>query len=162
MEPAIALRDATLADAEFLYDLRTDPDVAAASNAAPPADLEQHRAWLERALANNWARLFIVETVHGEGEDNLPIAIGQCRLDVSHDGATAEVSIALVRSARGHGIGTTVLQHIAREARAGHIRWLEAVIKETNQASRKAFLKAGYSVEEIKDGIIYMAHKCGL
>lgn len=157
MERTITLRNATLDDAEFLFALRTDPDVAAASDAAPPADLAQHRAWLTRTLANNWVRLFIVED---EGPRIQPI--GQCRLDVSQDGVTAEVSIALIRSARGKGTGTEVLRLLAREAAAGRIRWLEAVIKQTNFASRKAFLKAGYSVEEIKDGLVHMALKCGL
>lgn len=149
----VTLRDATLDDAGFLYSLRTDPDVVAASNAASPASPAHHVLWLQRALENNRARLFIVE-------DEEPI--GHCRLDVSYDGVTAEVSIALVRSARGRGIGTNALNLLAREAAAGHIRWLEAVIKETNVASRKAFLNAGYSVEEIGDGLVHMGFKCGL
>lgn len=156
MEPRnITLRDATLDDAAFLFALRTDPDVVANSNRAAPPNLEEHTGWLRKALAHNWVRLFIVED---EGPRILPI--GQCRLDVSYDGVTAEVSIALIRAARGQGIGTVVLRHLAREASAGHLRWLEAVIKETNIASKKAFLNAGYSVEEIKDGLVHMGYKC--
>jgi RimJ/RimL family protein N-acetyltransferase len=150
----MALRDATLADAEFLYALRTDPDVVVNSNRIAPPDLAEHTAWLERALANKWVRLFIIEAYGGPA--------GQCRLDVSYDVVTAEVSIALIRSARGQGLGTRALRDLAAEAAASHIRWLEAVIKETNIASRKAFLNAGYSVEEIKDGLVHMGLKCGL
>ena len=156
MEPQnITLRDATLDDAEFLYALRTDPDVVANANRAAPPSLDEHIGWLRKALANHWALLFIVED---EGPRVLPI--GHCRLDVSYDGITAEVSIALIRAARGQGIGTVVLRHLAREASAGHIRWLEAIVKDTNIASKKAFLNAGYSVEEIGDGLVHMSLKC--
>lgn len=153
----MALRNATLDDAEFLYRLRTDPDVVANSNRIAPPDLEEHTGWLRRALANHWVLLFIIED-----EGPRPTSrLGQCRLDVSYDGVTAEVSISLIHAARGHGIGTRALRDLALKAAAGHIRWLEAVIKETNMASRKAFLNAGYSVEEIKGGLVHMGLKCG-
>ena len=154
MEPV--LRAATLADAQFLFDLRTDPDVAAASAAHPPVDLAQHLLWLERAIKSQDRWLFIIEDA---GQRALPL--GQCRLDLIDYGRSAEVSIALIRSARGQGIGTAVLHIVALAAADRGVRWLEAVIKETNHASRKAFLKAGYSVEEIKDGIVHMGYKCG-
>ena len=109
MEPV--LRDATLADAQFLFDLRTDPDVAAASNTAGPPSLERHVVWLMRALENPDVRLFIVED-----EGPRLMAIGQCRLDLKDDGNAAEVSIALVRSARGQGLGTAVLKILALAA----------------------------------------------
>lgn len=152
MEPRnITLRDATLDDAAFLFALLTDPDVAAASNRAAPPDLEEHTGWLTRALENPDVRLFIVE-------DRIE-AIGQCRLDLKDYGNSAEVSIALIRSARGNGIGAEVLKILALAAAHDGLRWLEAVIRETNIASRKAFLKAGYSVEEIKDGLVHMGKK---
>ena len=155
MEPT--LRDATLDDAQFLFDLRTDPDVAASSNRAAPPGLAEHIAWLTRALENPDVKVFIVEE-----EGPRLMAIGQCRLDMSdYDGQAAEVSIALIRSARGQGLGTEVLKILSLAAAHHGIRWLEAVIKETNHASRKAFLKAGYSVEEIKDGLVHMGFKCG-
>ena len=152
MEPT--LRDATLADAQFLFDLRTDPDVAASSNRAAPPGLAEHIGWLTRALENPDVRVFMIE-------DEYHLPIGQCRLDVSYDGAAAEVSIALAAAARGHGTGTEALKILSLAAAHHGIRWLEAVIKETNHASRKAFLKAGYSVEEIKDGLVHMGYKCG-
>ena len=151
MEPT--LRDATLDDAQFLFDLRTDPDVAAASNRAAPPGLAEHIGWLTRALEDHDVRVFIVE-------DEYHLPIGQVRLDQTADDS-AEVSIALVSAARGHGTGTEVLKILALAAEHHGIRWLEAVIKETNHASRKAFLKAGYSVEEIKDGLVHMGYKCG-
>lgn len=164
MEPV--LRDATLADAQFLFDLRTDHDVVAASAAHPPVDFAQHLLWLECAIQDPDRRLFIIEAEdyapdeHGD-EVFTPLKIGQCRLDLIDYGRSAEVSIALIRAARGHGIGTAALKILALAAASLGIRWLEAVIKETNHASRKAFLKAGYSVEEIKDGVVHMGYKCG-
>jgi RimJ/RimL family protein N-acetyltransferase len=154
MEPA--LRDATIADAQFLFELRTDPDVAAASNTAGPPSLERHVAWLARALENPDVKLFIIEDQGPRLMD-----VGQVRLDLKDYGNAAEVSIALIRAARGQGTGTAVLKILALAAADRGIRWLEAVIKETNHASRKAFLKAGYSVEEIKDGLVHMGFKCG-
>jgi len=146
------LRHAILDDAAFLFALRTDPDVTAASSGPPPTDLATHRRWLERSLQSPTRRIYVVEN---DGEP-----IGQCRLDLMDIRDHAEVSIALIRSARGQGVGTEVLRALAILAQIDGIRWLEAIIKETNIASRKAFLKAGYSVEESKDGLFYMAKRC--
>lgn len=155
------LRDATLDDSEFLYRLRTDPDVAAASNRAAPPSLAEHTAWLMRALDNPDVKVFIVEQVQGSEWAGL-VPIGQCRLDMLDYGWAAEVSVSLIRSARGNGIGTATLRMLAHRATDLGVRWLEAVIRESNIASRKAFLKAGYSVEEIGDGLVHMGLKCGI
>ena len=155
MEPT--LRDATLADAEFLFSLRTDPVVVEASNGIPPASLGHQMLWLEKTLESPDRLLFIVENQNAMGTES----VGQCRLDLMEHGLVAEVSIALIRAARGQGVGTEVLKILALAAAHHGVRWLEAVIKETNHASRKAFLKAGYSVEEIKDGLVHMGYKCG-
>lgn len=148
---ALGLRPATLDDAEFLYRLRTDPVVAAASNTTGPTDFEAHRAWLLRTLERRLeVDLLIIE------QDGVPV--GQARLDIHDSGRHAEVSIALVQGARGHGVGRAALDLLARRAHSRHrLAYLEAVIKETNVASKKAFLAAGYSIEETKDGVIHMA-----
>ena len=148
----VTLRDATLADAQFLFDLRTDPTVISASNRPAPPTETDHAVWLTISLMDlDHIRLFIID-VDG-------VIAGQCRLDrdAKH---TAEVSIALVRAARGQGVGTVALRELARRANDLGVRWLEAVIKETNMPSRKAFLNAGFSVEEIGDGLVHMSLKC--
>ena len=147
---AFLLRPATVDDAEFLFRLRTDPDVVAASNTPGPIDLAYHMAWLERAMSLEDRRLFIVE--------EQTESIGQVRLDICGSGRFAEVSIALVKAARGKGLGTGILREVARRAKEEYrLGWLEAVIKEGNTASRRAFLNAGYTVEEIKDGLVHVA-----
>lgn len=154
MEPT--LRDATLADAQFLFDLRTDPDVAASSNRAAPPSLAEHIGWLTRALENPDVKIFIVEDLTLADDKRL----GQCRLDLIDYGRSAEVSIALIRAARGQGIGTAALRMLTHRATGLGVSWLEAVIRESNIASRKAFLAAGFYVEEIKDGLVHMSLKC--
>lgn len=149
--PAFILRHATVNDAEFLFALRTDPDVVAASHTLGPPDLDHHIAWLTKALTLEDRVLYIV--TDGAGEP-----IGQVRLDIADMGRYGEVSIALVKAARGKGLGTGILREVARRAKEEHrLGWLEAVIKESNTASRRAFLNAGYTVEEIKDGLVHMA-----
>jgi len=153
--PSFLLRPATAADGEFLFHLRTDQEVIAASNTTGPSDLAHHMAWLDRFLSLEDRVLFIVEadppTVEGT-------PIGQVRLDICNYGTHGEVSISLVKAVRGLGLGPQVLREVARRAKADYrLAWLEAVIKESNTASRRAFLHAGYTVEEIKDGLVRVA-----
>ncbi len=155
---ALRLRPATLDDAAFLFALRTDPVVVEASNGTPPASLDHQMLWLEKTIVSPDRMLFVIEATVG---DPPPTPLGQCRLDLMDYGHAAEVSIALRKESRGQGLGTQVLVELARRATEIGVRWIEAVIKESNTASRKAFLKAGYSVEEIKDGLVHMGYKCG-
>jgi len=152
---AFLLRPATAADGDFLWNLRTDPEVIAASLTTAPADRAHHMAWLERSLHLEDRILFIVEADPSPVEG---MPIGHVRLDICDGGTHGEVSIALVKAARGHGLGTQVLREVARRAKADYrLGWLEAVIKEDNTPSRRAFLHAGYTVEEIKDGLVHVA-----
>jgi len=149
---AFTLRPATVDDADFLFRLRTDPDVVAASNTSGAADLAQHVQWLVSTTSPLSDRLLDVVL----NEAGTPI--GHVRLDVRDFGRYAEVSIALIREARGQGLGTGILQEVARRAKHVHrLAWLEAVIKEDNAASRRVFTKAGFTIEGINDGLVYMS-----
>ena len=155
---AFLIRPATAADAAFLFMLRTDPDVVATSNTEAPLDLEQHLIWLEALVTRDDRILFIIEI----GPGPVALSVGMCRLDICDYGRYAEVSIALVKALRGKGLGTAVLREVARRATEKYrLGWLEAVIKESNTASRRAFLNAGYTVEEIKDGLVRVAKYLG-
>ena len=151
---AFLLRPATVDDAEFLFRLRTDPDVVAASSTLGPPDLNHHIVWLIKSITLEDRMLWVVT-------DEAGASIGQVRVDICDGGTHAEVSIALVKAARGKRLGSGILREVARRAKEEYrLGWLEAVIKESNTASRRAFLNAGYSVESIEDGLVRMSLKC--
>jgi len=134
---SILLRKARLEDAQFLLDLRNDPEVRRASRNTGAITLETHTAWLGRKLHDPDALLFIVE------ESGTPLS--QVRFDVK--ATNAEISIAITADFRGKGYGSPVIKEATelcfREfPNVSHIR---AVTNLDNEASAKSFIKAGYT-----------------
>ena len=120
----VALRTATVADCEAVWEWNFAPDVRAMSNDPSIVDLARHAAWYVDRLARG--AFWIVE------HDDL--AVGSVRID---DG---RISIALAPSARGKGIGK-------RAIAAACLAWagpVVAQIRNDNQLSRAAFEACGF------------------
>lgn len=128
------LRAATLADADFLFRLRTDPATAWASRGDAP-DRLTHAAWLTRTLADRTRRLYVAESSG--------VAVGTVRLD-RRDADRAEVSVTVAPEARRLGLGRAVLELVEDAARAWGVTWLEAEIKPDNAVSQRLFTRQGY------------------
>jgi N-acetylneuraminate synthase len=136
---AITLRRATADDAPVLLAWRNDPETRRMSLSSGTVTEAEHAAWLAQSLASTLRSLFVAE--HG-GQ-----AIGQARLDVIQQlGAlgSAEVSITVAPGARGKGHAPAILVAAEHEARRIGITRLEARIKPDNEASVRAFKRAGY------------------
>lgn len=136
--PQVRLRRANKDDAERLLAWRNDPVTRQASldrREVPPA---QHVAWLERTLASDAVVLYIVE------EPTLG-PCGQVRLNRLKRGG-ALVSIGLAAEARGRGLGAAALRAVRSDAyRPAWATALYAVIRDDNDASRRAFEAAGFA-----------------
>jgi RimJ/RimL family protein N-acetyltransferase len=74
------------------------------------------------------------------GED---MPLGQVRFDVN--GAEAVISISLDAEYRGYGYGSRIIMSAAQKLfQTYQVQVIHAYIKQGNQASTRAFLKAGF------------------
>ena len=132
-------RDAELADAQLLLNWRNEPEVRAVSFQNKTIPFETHRDWLANKLGSRESRLKIIEDAQGT-----PVA--QIRLDFEPQNDAAVISINVIPSCRGRGLGTALIERATREItnEFGNFR-LIARIKASNTASQNAFSKAGFT-----------------
>jgi RimJ/RimL family protein N-acetyltransferase len=134
--PELALRPATLADAECLLRWRNDSAVRGVSFQQDEIQPDEHRAWLEHKLADPTVQLFVASA----GET----PVGQLRLEMAEQ-RTVELHIALAPEARGRGLAAPLLTLAAceRAPALGATRVL-ARVKENNERSLRSFRSAGF------------------
>lgn len=143
---AVTLRPATLEDAPTLRDWRNDTATRENSLERTEVSAEEHLRWLTATLANPGRRLFIAEGPEGP--------VGTARLDFTANGRagemslewtpSAEVSLTVAPASRAHGWGSTILHALVAEARGLGRTRLDAHIRNTNAASLRAFIGAGF------------------
>jgi predicted dehydrogenase/RimJ/RimL family protein N-acetyltransferase len=152
LAPAVELRAARREDAELLLAWRNDADTRRWSLSSQEIAPEQHRRWLERVLSEDSAQLWVIE------DGARPV--GQVRVDAGDDGA-GQVHIALAPQARGRGIGAAALtQACARALAQPRVRGLHARVKQGNEASLRAFDRAGFrAVGAVQDGVIRLQRR---
>jgi len=135
---AIVLRPAHAGDADLLLAWANDPATRAASFDRAPIPWPEHVAWLAAVLADPDRRLWIAEAAG--------VPVGQLRVD-RMPGGVGTVSIGLAPTARGRGLGRTVLRlGLATAVRELGIRRARAVVIATNLPSRRLFEAAGFTV----------------
>jgi GNAT superfamily N-acetyltransferase len=133
--PRVTLRAANGDDSERLLGWRNDPETRAMSLTNEVIGLDQHAAWLDRSLLSEARRLTIAEAAGAP--------VGTVRLD-RHSHGEWEVSLTVAPEARGQGYAPDLLRAAEALARGvGAVR-LVAVIKAENEASVRAFKRAGY------------------
>jgi spore coat polysaccharide biosynthesis predicted glycosyltransferase SpsG/RimJ/RimL family protein N-acetyltransferase len=128
----VRIRPATLDDAEFVFELRTDTEVRRQSFQDAP-DWHRHLDWYRTVIDDPGRRLLVIETAAGPA--------GQIRLDTVGDHEV--VSLAIAEPARGRGLARRALAN-AKELAAGD---LVAHIKPDNTRSLAAFAAAGFVTE---------------
>jgi RimJ/RimL family protein N-acetyltransferase len=131
----LELRPATQADARALWRLANDPGVRQLSFRSEAIPLDAHEDWLGARLGSRETRLLIAELAGA--------FVGQLRYDLIAPGLV-EVSFAVVAPLRGRGLGTRLLRRSLDSARALGARRVRALTLHGNEASRRAFLSAGY------------------
>ncbi|MFE0013686.1 GNAT family N-acetyltransferase [Mesorhizobium sp. NPDC059054] len=126
------LRPATAEDARLLFDWRNEPLTRSMSISTEPVTWDAHLQWLSIRLARSEPGLYICE------DDGSPR--GMVRIDDN------EISYTVDMKFRGKGLATQML--ILARHDFGPKR---ARVKRSNEASAKAAIKAGHTVEYIKD-----------
>jgi N,N'-diacetyllegionaminate synthase len=139
-DDALRLRAAVSSDAATVHGWANDPVTRAVSFARAEIPLAEHLAWFGRELARRDHHLYLAEQ---RGE---PVAF--VRLDETPDQVgVCTISINVAPQARGRGLGLATLQAATTTAGTLGFATLRAVIRPDNQASRRAFVAAGYAFE---------------
>jgi len=143
MKDPLRLRPATMDDAARLLEWRNDSKTRSASHDGHVISLEEHGAWLERALTRNDIEIFIAE------EDGNPV--GTVRSESS--AGARKLSWTVAPDARGRGIGRVMVKMMADRIRGP----LRAEVKVGNTASARIAESAGLALDREQDGILHYA-----
>ena len=142
----LGARDVQLADAQDLFDWRTD-DRNWKHNweTADKPDFAAHVAWLEAKLADPDC-VFRILTRQDE-------PVGVVRFDLGDSGSFAYLSIYLVPAWHGRKMGLPVLLAAERALRRSHpgVRGIVSRIHRDNPASERLHRDAGFDVAPSKD-----------
>ena len=138
-DPAIHLRAITREDSSLLFAWANDPHVRAASLSPDPISRNTHDEWFQKKLSDPACHMFI-------GMNGEESRVGQVRCDGG--GGVAEVDVHTAPDHRGKGYGTLMIREVVRKlfAETG-VKEVHAFIKPENEASIRAFTKAGF-IEE--------------
>lgn len=157
LDSELSVRPATGSDKLLLWEWANDQVARRHSLSSAAISWDEHERWYAEKSASPDCRRWILSA------GDLPV--GQIRYE--RDGEeTAKLSFSVAAGFRGSGFGTRLLQlTIERAARELGVRRIEGAALVQNQASRKAFLKAGFvAVEERivsgKHCVIFRRH-CG-
>lgn len=137
----IALRPASLQDADFLLECRNDPNVRLASHHTAKISREDHLVWLEEAIDSPDQRLFVAE------ENGVPV--GTVRADYSN--GEFVLSWSVVPRARGHGVAKRMVALLASTIAAP----IRAEVKASNKASASIAECAGMEFVEESNGVLH-------
>lgn len=132
----LRLRRAVDEDRGLLWEWSNEPGARAASFSGEPIPWERHVAWFAAHIDSSEHRIFLALDAGG-------LPVGQVRFDF--EGDTAVISVSLDQRARGLGYGSRLIElgaaSIFAEGRAARI---DAYVKPENQASLRAFERAGF------------------
>ncbi len=132
----LVLRPAREEDCRLIWEWANDSDARAASFSSKRVPWDRHIKWFTSKINDTHCLFYVVTDC-----ENRPI--GQIRFDIEGDNAT--VSISLDRQARGKGYASKVIRMGSQKAFDSlGVRCIQAYIKPNNQASLRAFMKAGF------------------
>lgn len=141
MPADIALRLATLRDADLLLEWRNDPATRAASHSNAAVASDEHLAWLRDALATAERKLYVAE------ENGAPV--GTVRADLAN--GVWHLSWTVAPQARGRGVAKRMVALLASRI-SGPIR---AEVKAGNVASARIAEHAGMTLLRAANGVLH-------
>ena len=146
----VAVRLATMDDAEALHRWRNDDAVRAASFNGDPIPYGDHCRWLAGALESDRHIILIGSTTDAR-------AVGLVRYTLAD--SDAEISIVVDPEIQRRGVGGELIEAGEAYLRAIHpeLTRLRAAIKPGNQASLRLFTRAGFVLEvEEPERVLYV------
>lgn len=122
-------------DCRLLWEWANEPAVREASFSSEPIPWKEHVKWFRTKLKDPFCLFFIALD---EGEP-----IGQVRYDI--DDKEAVISVSLAKEVRGKGYGSQLIRLASERVLDGSVvNAIHAYIKQENEASINAFVKAGF------------------
>lgn len=136
----LSVREATMDDAKLLWEWANDSAVREQSFNPEPIGWESHINWLSARMDSPETRFYLLL------EDEKPA--GQIRYDLDREGESAEIGFSVAKEHRGKRLGIEILNLTCERALKDlDCKQITALVIVGNEASRKAFLRAGF--EEI-------------
>jgi UDP-2,4-diacetamido-2,4,6-trideoxy-beta-L-altropyranose hydrolase len=132
----LELRLAEKADAKLLFTWANDPYVRAMAFSKAPIAWNTHLTWFEQKRQDASTDIWICE--------QFGHAVGQCRLNAVTP-QIGEIHLNLNPACRGLGLAAAMIAKACQASMARH-HWQEihAVVKLSNHASLRAFIRAGF------------------
>jgi len=134
----ITLRRASLEDAPLIWRWRNEPGVREVSFQTDWIPWDHHEAWFRNRLADTQTEIWIVQNDQG-------LPMGQVRFDLDSEGPV--ISVVMDAAVRGRGWGSRVIKLATDRYKDA----VHAYIKPGNEASVRAFEKAGYKPHGLRD-----------
>lgn len=133
----LTLRPVSKEDCMLVWEWANDPDVRNFSFSSDPILWEDHVRWFNLKLNDSHCIIYIALNKQGS-------ALGQIRYDLINQ-KDAIISIIVDKEYRHQGYGTKlILLGSDKIFTITNIQTLNAYVKPTNFASRRAFIKAGF------------------
>lgn len=134
----LEFKRASLKDAGVLFDLANDPVVRQNARSSHPITLIEHLSWLTAKISDPTTYLYLVYIT----SNTLVGAV--CYNSTHSDKTCSEISLWIYPQFRGIGLGKQVLQNAIILTKELGIGKIKAEILDTNIASKKLFLAAGF------------------
>lgn len=143
--PHLTHRTARLTDAQLYLDWANDPDTRRQSFTSAPISLETHTSWFTRKLNDANTLLLVFENETGQ-------AVGQVRFErtpVADMPDEVIISLSVDARQRGKGLASQLIERgcVICRKRWGEVT-IHAYIKPENQASIRAFERAGFRLSD--------------
>ena len=141
MNTELHFRPANMNDADCLLLWRNDRATREASLYTGRVEVADHLKWLRSALNSDQKQIYIAEVNHRP--------VGTIRTDSEEDGLILSWTVA--PKSRGKGIAQKMLNRFVE----GCDKTLFAQIKVSNIASQKVAERAGFTLQDVKEGVLF-------
>lgn len=136
----LSVRPARAEDAELLWSWANDAAVRERSFNQAAIAWDAHLEWFSRRLASPDTRFYLLL------DDGKPV--GQIRYDRAEKENSAEISFSVASEQRGKRFGVEILRLTTERAlNELNCEKITALVIEGNEASSKAFVRAGFTSE---------------
>lgn len=133
---SLKLRPVREGDCKLLWEWANDPDVRIASFSSDPISWEQHVEWFNVKISDPNCIIYIAL-------NDQDVPLGQVRYDIAN--REAVISITVDRQFRSQGYGSAIIKSACENLfTRSDVHTIHAYIKSSNEASVRAFVKAGF------------------
>ena len=133
----LRLRLACEQDCRLLWEWANDPKVRTAAFFSAPIPWQKHVQWFRQKLSDPHSVIYIAL-------DNKEKPVGQVRFDLTEEDE-AEVDVSVDEKIRGCGYGSLLISMgVEKVCQVTSVRAVHAFVKPINEASIRAFDKAGF------------------